>query len=67
MKLKKETLKETGKFFYDLSKIAVGLGLLLPAIKGENVKISSALFALISFLVFFLVGLLLINKGVENG
>jgi len=66
MKLKKETLKETGKFFYDLSKITVGLGLLLPVIKGENVKISSALVALISFLVFFLIGLLLINKGVEN-
>ncbi len=30
MKGNKDALKETGKLFYDLSKISVGLGLLLP-------------------------------------
>ncbi|WP_164930898.1 DUF6722 family protein [Aquifex aeolicus] len=66
MRLKRETLKETGKLFYDLSKISAGLGLLLPFLKGENVSIFSALIALFSSLVFFVIGLILINKGAEN-
>ena len=64
--LKKETLKETGKLFYDLSKISAGLGLLLPVLKGESVSALSALIALISSLVFFAIGLILINKGAKD-
>lgn len=63
MKLLKETLRETGKFFYDLAKISVGLGLILPFLKGESLSPVNALLALVSALVFFVVGIILINKG----
>lgn len=66
MKISKEALKETGKFFYDLSKISAGLGLLLPLFKGEYVDVNSALLALSSALVFFVVGLILITKGADD-
>lgn len=66
MRIKREALKETGKLFYDLSKISVGLGLLLPFFKGENVTASTAILALTSALVFFVVGIILINKGARD-
>ncbi|EDP75057.1 DUF6722 family protein [Hydrogenivirga sp. 128-5-R1-1] len=66
MDIRGETLKETGKLFYDLAKISFGLGLLLPVFRGK-VSLYGALFALSSALVFFVIGLILINRGVGDG
>ena len=39
--LKNETLKEIGKYFLDLSKILIGLALVTPIMKNEDISLAS--------------------------
>jgi len=52
-------LKETGKYLYDISKIVLGLGIITPLIKNEEI----AIFPIVVSLGLFLTGALMIYKG----
>lgn len=54
-----EFLKETGKYLYDISKIILGLAIITPLIKGDEISpipISVAL-------IIFVIGGFMIYKG----
>ena len=60
--MEKETIKEIGRYFLDISKILIGLALVTPFIKDENV----------SFLAIFVtlgtasLGVYFTNKGATH-
>lgn len=60
--MKKETIKEVGKFLIDLSKITIGIAFLTPLVKNNNISI----IAIISALLLAIGGFILINKGVKE-
>ena len=60
--LKNETLKEIGKYFLDLSKILIGLALVTPIMKNENISLAS----IGVVVVLFFVGVALSDKGAKN-
>ncbi len=62
-RLKNETLKESGKLFFDVFKIVVALAIITPMIKDGTANISPFIFAGACLGV----GLYLINKGARDG
>jgi len=65
-----KALEELGKFFLDLGKIVVGLGLLLPLVKGElrdHLSIITLLSILVLALMLVLIGFILIRRSRKNG
>ena len=60
--MKKETLKETGKFGLDIAKIIFAVAILQPIIKNESVN----WIAILGALTFAIGGIMLINKGVKD-
>jgi len=38
--MKKDTLKEFGKLFYDFAKIIFAVALITPAIKGDSISVT---------------------------
>lgn len=61
--MKKETIKEFGKLFYDFAKIGLAVAVLAPLVKGG--KFSAYSFVII--IVIIGIGTYLINKGVDDG
>jgi len=57
-----ETLKELGKFLYNLSLLIIGALILQPLSKGK-VSLILAFSAVVSVIVFIAVGTFLIYKG----
>ncbi len=60
--MKKETLKELGKYFLDISKILLALTLIAPFMKQSNIS----LVAVLLVIVLFVVGVTLTNKGAKD-
>jgi len=60
--MKKETLKEAGKFILDLSKIMIAIAVITPFVKDSHFEISPLIITGFSSTV----GLYLINKGVSD-
>ena len=60
--MKKETLKEVGKFGLDLAKIIFAVAILPPILKDSSVN----WYAIIGAIFFALGGIILINKGVND-
>ena len=60
--MKKDTIKELGKYFLDISKILLALTLIAPFMKQGNISI----IAVFLTLVLFAVGVTLTNKGAKN-
>jgi len=60
--MKKETLKELGKYFLDISKILLALTLIAPFMKQGDISIVAVLLVL----VLFAVGVTLTNKGAKD-
>jgi hypothetical protein len=60
--MKKETIKEIGKYFLDISKIFIALAIVSPFIKMGEVS----LFAFIVTLGLLVLGLYYTNKGVKD-
>lgn len=50
---------ETGKYLYDISKIILGLAIVTPMIKDEQISV----FAILLVVIVFSVGAVLIKKG----
>lgn len=63
LRLKKETIKEAGKFLTDTAKVIIAIGVITPFIKdGEEFSFTYLAVALI----LALLGLLIFNAGGEN-
>ncbi len=60
--MKKETLKESGKFILDLSKIIFAIAVITPFVKGSEFEI----FPLIIASAISSIGIYIINKGALN-
>ena len=60
--MKKETIKEIGKYLIDISKITVGVAFLTPFVKENNLSY----IALFSALLLSVGGFILINKGTRD-
>lgn len=60
--MKKETLKEFGKLFFDFAKIVLAIALVTPIVKGEGIAIVSI--GLIVALVA--IGIYIFNKGAKD-
>ena len=60
--MKKETLKEIGKFHLDVSKILMALAVISPVVKEGSVSFG----VVIVIAVIFAVGVILINKGASD-
>jgi len=60
--MKRETLKEAGKFILDLSKIMIAIAVITPFVKDSHFEILPLIIAGFSSTV----GLYLINKGVSD-
>jgi len=60
--MKKETLKELGKFGLDLAKIVFAVAILPTILKNGTIN----WYALIGALMFAIGGIMLINKGVND-
>ncbi len=60
--IKKETIKELGKYFLDISKILIGLTLVSPFMKDTNVSFV----AILLVISLFASGTYLTNKGVKD-
>ena len=60
--MKKDTLKEFGKFHYDVAKIIIAIGVIGKFVKNE--QISNGLIAITFVLV--IIGTILINKGASD-
>jgi len=60
--MKKETLKESGKYILDLSKIVIAMAVITPFVKDSHFEIAPLIIAGASSLV----GLYLINKGAKD-
>ena len=60
--MKKETLKELGKYHLDISKILAGLAIVAPFMKDETVSVGSFVVVIITLTI----GFTLINQGVSD-
>jgi hypothetical protein len=60
--MKKETLKEIGKFGFDIAKIIFAVAILPVMIKNGEIN----WFAIVGALLFFIGGVFFINKGVSD-
>lgn len=60
--MKKETLKEIGKYHLDISKILAGLAIVAPMIKDESVSLY--VFPFVGGVV--VIGFIFINKGAKD-
>ena len=60
--MKRETLKEVGKFGLDLAKIIFAVAILPPILKNGSIN----WYAIIRAIFFALGGIILINKGVAD-
>ena len=60
--MKKETLKEIGKFGLDLAKIVFAVAILPPVLKSGFIN----WYAIIGAILFASGGVILINKGVDD-
>ncbi len=60
--MKKETLKELGKLFYDFSKIIFAIILITPLAKGDNIS----LLAILAMVAIVAAGTYIINKGAKD-
>jgi len=63
--MKSHTWRETGKVFMNLSTVSIGTGILFPLFKKE-LTIEGTLTALISGVVFLIVGIILLERS-EDG
>ncbi len=61
--MKKETIKEAGKLFLDLSKIIFAIAVLTPLVKNGSFQFITTLPAV----ALAGLGLYFTNKGVDNG
>jgi len=61
-KLKKETIKEIGKLFFDVFKIVFAISLITPLTKGESINVFAILFTSIPLGC----GIYFTNKGVKK-
>jgi len=60
--MKKETLKELGKYHLDISKILAGLLVVSPFVKGEQVELVT-----VSVVInIAILGFIFINKGAKD-
>lgn len=60
--LKKETLKEVGKLFFDSFKIVVAVAIVAPLVKDESIGIAPFIFAILPLFA----GVYFINKGAKD-
>jgi len=60
--MKKETIKEIGKYFLDGSKILLALAIITPFVKGGNISIIT----IVIFAVLVISGVYLTNKGAKD-
>jgi len=60
--MKKDTLKEFGKLFYDFAKIIFAVALITPAIKGDSISVTVILLTV----VIVAIGTYTINKGAKD-
>lgn len=60
--MKKETLKEVGKLFFDSFKIVVAVAIVAPLVKSEDVGVLPIALSL----PLILVGIYLANKGAKD-
>ena len=60
--MKKETIKEIGKYFLDISKILIALTLISPIMKDANFSFG-AIFVVV---ILWGVGIYLTNKGAKD-
>jgi len=60
--MKRETLKELGKYFLDISKILIALTLISPIMKDTSFSFG----AILVILVLWGVGMYLTNKGAKE-
>jgi len=60
--MKKETIKEMGKYLLDISKILLALAMITPLMKGGSVSFIT----IVLFAVLFVSGTHLTNKGAKN-
>ena len=60
--MKKEALKELGKFGFDLAKIVFAIAILPPILKSGSIN----WYAIIGALFFAVGGIILINKGIND-
>ncbi|MGE4296154.1 MAG: DUF6722 family protein [Campylobacterales bacterium] len=60
--MKKETLKEAGKYLFDVSKILIALMIIAPLVQDAPFSV----IALIAVVTLAAVGLYLINKGAKD-
>ena len=61
--LKKESIKETGKFILDLTKIIFAIAIITPLVKNSDFNILPIIFVIISTIS----GIYILNKGVADG
>jgi len=60
--MRKEAIKELGKFILDLSKILIAVVVVAPFVKGGNLEI----FPIVVSAVTSSLGMYLINKGAKD-
>ena len=60
--MKKETIKELGKYLLDSSKILLALAMITPFLKEESISY----FMLTLFLILLFAGLYFTNKGAKE-
>ncbi len=60
--MKKETLKELGKFTLDLSKIIIAIAVVTPLVKESDFHIAPLLMGISTAII----GLYITNKGVKD-
>ncbi len=60
--MKKETIKEFGKLFYDFAKIGLAVAVITPLAKGEDISLVS----IFSVSVIVVIGTYIIDKGVDD-
>lgn len=60
--MKKETIKEIGKYHLDISKILAGLTIVAPVMKNQSLS----LYAFLGVTMMILIGFTLVNKGAKD-
>ena len=60
--MKKETIKELGKLFYDFAKIGLAIIIITPFAKGESVS----LYAIVVTALVVALGTYIIDKGAKD-
>lgn len=60
--MKKETLKEFGKLFYDFAKIILAITLITPLANGKDISV----YVIAVVAVLIAIGTYLLNKGAKD-